>query len=296
MAPTPRAQKKRKTDTSTTAVSVTKPISPAAAAAKPKPADEDKDTEAGGVALPTPDDDGDDDDDKYASAESSDEESVDEYSLASESSADDSDDSISSLVAAQNQQNKKKRKRNNAKAFSTSMSRILSSHLTTTARKDPVLVRAKQNTDHVDDGKLEAKARRILKEEMRKEKEKGRNRDLVPKDDDVAAGKALEKERALKGIARSGVARLYNAVRAAQIKGEEAAKGVKKEGVVGMSNREAKGTFMFWRGTGDQLLTWCTAASDGDVETGFSGPYPVCKIERVMSTLSVFLLCTIKSS
>ncbi|KAF8537057.1 Rrp15p-domain-containing protein [Trichophaea hybrida] len=246
MAPTPRAQKKRKTDTSATAVSTTKPTPPAAAT-NSKPADEDKDSETGGVALPTPD--SDNDDEKYASAESSsDEEGVNEYSLASESSADDSDDSISSLVAAQTQQNKKKRKRNDPEAFSTSMSKILSSHLTTAARKDPVLVRAKQNTDHVDDGKLEAKARRILKEEMRKEKEKGRLRDLVPKDGDAAAGKALEKERALKAIARSGVAKLYNAVRAAQIKGEEAAKGAKKEGVVGMGNRETKVTEMSKQG------------------------------------------------
>ena len=228
MAPTPRAQKKRKTDSTSAAP-------------------EEKEIETGGgVALPT---DKTDDDDKYASAEpsSEEEEGEDEYSLASESSGDDSDDSISSLVAAQHeqqkQQNKKKRKRHDPEAFSTSMSKILSSHLTTTARKDPVLVRAKQTADHVDEGKLEAKARRAMKEELRKEKEKGRVRDLVPKGDDAAAGQALERERMLKRIARSGVARLYNAVRAAQIKGEEAAKGVQKEGLVGMSNREAKGEF-----------------------------------------------------
>lgn len=227
MAPTPRAQKKRKTDTTSVP--------------------EDKDTETGGVALPT--DKNDNDDDKYASAEPSSEE--DEYSLASESSGNDSDDSISSLVEAQHEQkqkNKKKRKRHDPEAFSTSMSKILGSHLTTTARKDPVLVRAKQTTDHVNEGKLEAKARRAIKEELRKEREKGRIRDLVPKGDDAAAGQALEKERMLKRIARSGVARLYNAVRAAQIKGEEAAKGAKKEGLVGMSNREAKGEFMKFRG------------------------------------------------
>lgn len=241
MAPTPRAQKKRKTDSA----------SAAASAAAPAPEDKEPET-GGGVAPPTDKtDDDDDDDDKYASAEpsSGDEGDEDEYS---ESSGDDSDDSISSLVAAQHeqqkQQNKKKRKRHDPEAFSTSMSKILSSHLTTTARKDPVLVRAKQTADHVDDGKLEAKARRAMKEELRKEREKGRIRDLVPKGDDAAAGQALERERMLKRIARSGVARLYNAVRAAQIKGEEAAKGVQKEGLVGMGNREAKGEFLEFRG------------------------------------------------
>jgi hypothetical protein len=186
-------------------------------------------------------------------------------------------------VAAQNL-NKKKRKRNDPDAFATSMSKILGSHLTTAARKDPVLVRAKQTAEHVDEGKLEAKARRIMKEELRKEKEKGRVRDLVPKDDDAAAGRALEKERMLKSIARSGVAKLYNAVRAAQIKGEEAAKGVKKEGVVGLANREAKGRSLL----ASTLLEMYPIANAGtrshrDVETGFPGSYPVLKIERVIS-------------
>lgn len=147
-------------------------------------------------------------------AEEEEGEEVDEFPL----SDDDSDDSISSLVASHNLQ-KKKRKRHDPEAFSTSMSKILGSHLTTAARKDPVLVRAKQTAEHVDEGKLEARARRVLKDELRKEKEKGRVRDLVPKDDDEAAGKTLEKEKVLMSIARSGVAKLYNAVRAAQGRG-----------------------------------------------------------------------------
>jgi hypothetical protein len=279
----PRTQKKRKTDATTAA-----PVKPTKA---PKPAPKKE---------PKPKEPESDDDDKYASAESSsdEEEGVDEYSLAGDSSADDSgaesDDSISSLVAAQNLNNKKKRKRNDPEAFATSMSKILGSHLTTKARKDPVLVRAKQTSEHADEGKLEAKARRIMKDELRKEKEKGRLRDLVPKDDDAAAGRALEKERMLKSIARSGVAKLYNAVRAAQIKGEEAAKGVKKEGLVGLANREAKGK---------SLLPYCWrypianggTRSHRDVETGFLGPYPVRKIERVLSCFCLLSFRTFKS-
>ena len=197
-----------------------------------------------------------------------------------------SDDSITSLMEAQGLVNKKKRKRNDADAFALTMSKILGSHLTTTARKDPVLVRAKQSQDHVDDGKLEAKAKRIIKEELRKEKEKGRVRDLVPKDDDEAAGRALEKERVLKSIARSGVAKLYNAVRAAQIKGEEAAKGAKKEGVVGMTNRDAKGMCKHFAAS---RAIANIVSSHRDVETGLLGPHQVGQIERVINKTGVFL-------
>jgi hypothetical protein len=239
MAPNARAQKKRKTAPSASAGAEHTPHKSVSAS---PPA----------TAVPTktsPDGDDGGDSDKYASAESSsedeldDDEGADEFSHGS-GSDEDSDDSISSLVAAQNlQQQRKKRKRHDPAAFSTSMAKILGSHLTTAARKDPVLVRAKQTAEHVDDGKLEAKARRVLKDELRREKEKGRVRDLVPREDDEAAGKALEKEKALRSIARSGVAKLYNAVRAAQIRAEEAAKGVRKEGIVGMDNRDAKGGF-----------------------------------------------------
>lgn len=41
-----------------------------------------------------------------------------------------------------------------------------------------------------------------------------------------------------------GVVKLFNAVRAAQIKGEEASRQVKKKGVVGMGAREEKGKFL----------------------------------------------------
>ena len=239
MAPVKRAQKKRKTSAAT-ATPVTTTTTTTAAATPASPAR----TKSPQPPTPTADASDDDDDDKYESgSDSSLGELDDEFSLASDSSADDSDDSISSLMAAQQslQQQRKKRKRTDANAFATSMSKILGSHLTTTARKDPVLVRAKQTAEHVDDGKLEAKAKRVMKEELRKEKEKGRLRELVPKDDDAAAARALEKERMLRSIARSGVAKLYNAVRAAQIKGEAAQKGVMKEGIVGIGNREAKG-------------------------------------------------------
>lgn len=139
----------------------------------------------------------------------------DEFDLASSSSDDasktgessdsnsDGDSDISDILAAQTVPTKK-RKRNNPAAFSETMSKILSSHLTTTARKDPVLVRAKKFQENIDDSKLEAKARRALKEERRRELEKGRVKDVVPRGDDEGARRALELEKRLRKTAQRG--------------------------------------------------------------------------------------------
>lgn len=118
---------------------------------------------------------------------------------------DEDEDDIDDILAAQNAVSGKKRKRNDPAVFSETMSKILSSHLTTTARKDPVLVRAKKFQENIDDSKLEAKARRVLKEERRKELEKGRVKDVVPKEDDEAARKALEHEKKLRKTAQRGM-------------------------------------------------------------------------------------------
>jgi hypothetical protein len=279
MAPV-RATKKRRTSAT----------APPAGASSATSHFSDVESEAGGVVLEndTADTSG-DEDDKYASAESSEDEDLtaDQFSASSEDSGAESDDSISSLVAAQ-QLNKKKRKRNDPDAFSSSMAKILGSHLTTTARKDPVLVRAKKGAEQADEGKLQAKAKRALKEELRTEKEKGRVRELVPKDDDQAAKKALEKERTLKGIGRSGVAKLYNAVRAAQIKAEEASKDAKNKGIVGMGNREAKG-WCFPAGLSWSMLMYAMR-SHGDVEAEFLGPRPVvCRKDGVVGNCISFV-------
>lgn len=114
------------------------------------------------------------------------------------------EDDIDDILAAQNTTNGKKRKRNDPAAFSETMSKILSSHLTIKARKDPVLVRAKKFRENIDDSKLEAKARRVLKEEKRKELDKGRVKDVVPKTDDEAARKTLEHEKKLRKTAQRG--------------------------------------------------------------------------------------------
>ena len=52
----------------------------------------------------------------------------------------------------------------------------------------------------IDERKIEAKATIVLGEEMRKNSEKGRVKEVVPKDDEVAR-KALELEKELQEMA-----------------------------------------------------------------------------------------------
>ncbi|KAF3926679.1 hypothetical protein ABW21_db0202421 [Orbilia brochopaga] len=157
------------------------------------------------------------------------------------SSANGSDDSDGSLASDSDSlpTSTKKRKRTDPAAFASSMSKILSSHLTATARKDPVLVRAKHTAAHIDDAKLEAKARRLLTAEKRAALDRGRVRDVVPRDD--ASGEevktVLEREKALRKVAQRGVIKLFNAVRAAQVTGNEAARENKVKGTLGIDSR-----------------------------------------------------------
>ncbi|CAZ86333.1 unnamed protein product [Tuber melanosporum] len=236
------ATKKRKTSATTADVKRKKisvknnPASPSTSSSSSS--DSECSTDAGGVDL-------------NETSDASDPE-ADEYSLSSSASATnsecgaDSDDNLSDLLSAPHPT--KKRRRNDPEGFSTAMSKILSSHLTTTARKDPVLVRAKHSAAEVDESKIEAKARRVLREEKRKGLEKGRVKEVVPKGDDEAAGKALELEKKLRKTAQRGVVKLFNAVRAAQIKGEEGSRVVKRKGVVGIAKREEKVTEMSKQG------------------------------------------------
>ncbi|KAG5999353.1 hypothetical protein E4U43_002109 [Claviceps pusilla] len=180
------------------------------------------------------DGDGNDDDDEEEEEEESD---VDEYDLDSE-----------------NGHGKKKSKRNDPSAFATSISKILSTKLSTSKRADPVLSRsaaAHEASKAAVDGALEAKARRHMKEQKRKALEKGRIRDVLvaSRDDELnAAGAAgesttsqiLETERRLRKVAQRGVVKLFNAVRAAQVKAVEAEKETRREGVIGMNHRAEK--------------------------------------------------------
>lgn len=183
------------------------------------------------------------------------------------SSADSDSDSDSASTSSQTSINKARKttKRNDPLAFSTSLNAILSSKLSTSKRSDPVLARSKtaiQASHEVAESKLETKARRALRDQKRKESEKGRVRDVllgdrtsssladaVPKEAGSAAGEdaggisaaqIAEQERRLRKTAQRGVVKLFNAVRAAQVKGEEAAREARGKGLVGQGRREER--------------------------------------------------------
>jgi hypothetical protein len=131
-------------------------------------------------------------------------------------------------------------KRNDPTAFSTSISKILATKLPTSARADPVLSRSKivtQTSTDLAEEKLDNQARAKLRAEKKEELDRGRVRDVLG----IGLGQAgavAEEEKRLRKIAQRGVVKLFNAVRAAQVRGEEAAKEERKKGTVGMDERE----------------------------------------------------------
>jgi hypothetical protein len=169
----------------------------------------------------------------------------------------------------------KKRKRNDPEAFATSMSKILSSKLSTSKRSDPVLSRSQtaiQASKEITDLALEKKAKRNMKEEKRVALDKGRVKDVLGASTafDAASGRegvsvqeTLELEKRLRKTAQRGVVKLFNAVRAAQVKGEEAAREARLKGVVGQGRREERVNEMSKKGFLDLI-----AAGGGALKAG----------------------------
>ena len=136
----------------------------------------------------------------------------------------------------------KTRKANDPAAFSNSIAKILGSKLSTSKRADPVLARsatAQEANESLSNSRLEAKARQKLREERKKDLERGRVRDVILGKDEstpnnggetgrgLSVSKIQEQEKRLRKTAQRGVVKLFNAVRAAQVKGEEAARNAK---------------------------------------------------------------------
>lgn len=131
-------------------------------------------------------------------------------------------------------------KRNDPSAFSTSISKILSTKLPSAARADPVLSRSKsaaQTGTEVADERLDNQARAKLRAEKKEELDRGRVRDVMGLETGQA-GVVAEEEKRLRKIGQRGVVKLFNAVRAAQVRGEEAAKQERKKGTIGIGERE----------------------------------------------------------
>ncbi|KAF7505262.1 hypothetical protein GJ744_001125 [Endocarpon pusillum] len=133
-------------------------------------------------------------------------------------------------------------KRNDPDAFSTSISKILSTKLSQSARKDPVLSRSREAADisnAIANEKLERRAKAKICADRQEELERGRVKDVLGLQSGMA-GEVAEEEKKLRKIAQRGVVKLFNAVRAAQVKAEEAAREARKNGTVGYANREEK--------------------------------------------------------
>lgn len=163
----------------------------------------------------------------------------------SDSASSDEDPADSdSEAASTSTTDKTRKKRNNPTAFAESITRILSTKLTTTKRPDPILSRSKAASEThkaLAENKLEQKARSQLQAEKKAALQKGRVVDVLELDNpDVDTGRIQEEEKRLKKIAQRGVVRLFNAVRAAQVKAEEAARQARAEGVVGRKQKDER--------------------------------------------------------
>ncbi len=180
-----------------------------------------------------------------------------------------------------------KSKRNDPAAFATSISKMLSSKLPTSRRADPIVSRsafaAEQSRLAVDTA-LEAKARKRLREQKRLAMEKGRVRDVlvasttrtlnmatgeieeVPEDGAETTGELLAAERRLRKVAQRGVVKLFNAVRAAQVKASEAERAARREGVIGSKRKEEKVTEMSRKGFLDLIASGGGGLKKGGLE------------------------------
>lgn len=178
-----------------------------------------------------------------------------------------------------------KAKRSDPDAFANSLSKILSTKLSSTRRADPVLARsaeAQEASRKAVDTALEQKARKKLRDQKRLALEKGRVRDVLvatnstfsninPVTGEVLTGEVrgettaeiLDTERRLRKVAQRGVVQLFNAFRTAQVKAAEAERVTKKEGVIGIDRKKEKVTEMSKKGFLDLI-----ASGGGGLKTG----------------------------
>ena len=159
------------------------------------------------------------------------EEAKDNQTFDSDSDSDTDSDTSNSQASNPNHTkiSRQKSKRNDPDAFASSISAILSSKLSTSKRNDPVLARsatAAEANASIANSKLESKARQKLRADKKEALEKGRVKDVLGVESgDVGA--VMEEEKRLRKIAQRGVVKLFNAVRGAQVRAEEARKWTK---------------------------------------------------------------------
>ncbi|KAF1968770.1 Rrp15p-domain-containing protein [Bimuria novae-zelandiae CBS 107.79] len=214
--------------------------------AKTTPAPAPKKSALKKTAPPKPVEAGDDFDD-VASGDNDEvpSEEDDEPALDSDADSDsDASDATSLSETSTNNPARKVRKRNDPEAFATSISKILNTKLTSQKRTEPILSRSKSAQEAnktLTDQKLTHKANKALLAEKRAAQEKGRVKDVLGLDDpSVSTAATTAKEKELRRTAQKGVIKLFNAVRAAQVKGEQAEREAREKGLVGLDKREEK--------------------------------------------------------
>jgi hypothetical protein len=171
---------------------------------------------------------------------------------------------------------KKPKKRNDPTAFATSLSKILSTKLSTSKRSDPMLSRsaaAHEASKAVQDSALEAKARRQLREQKKKASEKGRVKNVLlatrseaTGEPDTTTAEILASEAKLRKTAQRGVVKMFNAVRAAQVKSTEAERSAREAGMIGMGRREEKANEMSKKGFLDLIASGGGGLKRGGLE------------------------------
>ncbi|KAF4873324.1 Ribosomal RNA-processing protein 15 [Colletotrichum siamense] len=186
----------------------------------------------------------------------------------------DESESDSDAAASDNDEEgapRKKSRRNDPSAFSTSISKILSTKLSNAKRADPVLARsteAFEASKAAVDIALEAKAKRQLRAQKKEAQSKGRVRDVLvaAEEEGTSTGEMLEGEKRLRKVAQRGVVKLFNAVRAAQVKAVEAEKKARKDGVIGVDRREQKINDMSKKGFLDLIASGGGGLKKGALE------------------------------
>ncbi|KAG5354976.1 Ribosomal RNA-processing protein 15 [Yarrowia sp. B02] len=134
----------------------------------------------------------------------------------------------------------KAKKAKKDEAFGKAFSAILGSSIKAHAKENPILIRSTKSAKELEDQKLEAKARRLIKLEKRKAAEKDRVKTLVPLDEPEKAKEILANEKKLKKVAQRGAIRMFNAILAAQT----GAKSMDETSILGTKKREEMATQM----------------------------------------------------
>src|SRR4051794_29910084 len=99
-----------------------------------------------------------------------------------ESQSEDGDDITPGCSSTNRTQRKASTKRNDPEAFSTSISKILSTKLSQSARKDPLLTRSKeavQVSNDIANERLEKRAKAKLRTDRKEDLERGRVKDVL---------------------------------------------------------------------------------------------------------------------